>query len=142
MFSFNRPKTIELLYIATMFWKRVDIVRVLTTKSGSGEIYVVCLDFIGTVEDDVMERLYKYLEGGEGVDEWLVEGELYEKFVKRIYNCHKLLTLRRITTINQFMFRFFNHDYVDKNAQIKTFVKEYTIFYMKYFMEYIKMTDK
>jgi len=58
---------------------------------------------------------------------------------KRLNISHEILTLRRITTINSFMFRYFNNQYADDNPEIKLYIKHFTEYYAKYFLTYIKI---
>lgn len=154
LFSFNEKKTIELLYIACMFYERVDLVRTLTTKSGSGEMYCVCLNYnykasenssninkVQSINDKfdaknkkhLIDKLISYMNN----DKTFLLNKIDDKFIKRIINNHKLITLRRLTNINMLLFRLFNIEYIDKNPKIKIFVKHFVEYYVKYFISYL-----
>lgn len=140
MFSFNTKKMLELLQIACLFWERVDLVRLLTTKSMSGEVYCVCLNF--NYKHDVNEALsvlFKYME--EDVhSENFVLNKLDPTFVEQCVNHHKLLTVRRITSQNMFMFRFINYEYINNgNQEVKDLVKSYADYYADYFIKLFKL---
>ena len=134
LFSFNTAKTIELLQLACLFYKRIDIVRLLSNKSGSGEIYCVCLDFNydGNI-DAVMDTLLDYLNNNDG----FVLNVINEKLMSRLINHHKLLTMRRITNINMLLFRQFNYEYSKNHEKVRQFVKHLVEYYTNYFVTYL-----
>jgi len=124
-FSFGESNTIELLYITTLFFEKVDIVRLMTTKGNSGENYCVCQNFIPN-EKLTVETLINQKE------------KLFpEIFLKRIQKYHMLLTLRRMTVLNNMIFRFINHHYIQNHKEIQDVIKQYVDFYVKYFINYI-----
>ena len=133
MFSFNDVKTIELLQLVCLFYERVDLVRTLTTKSGSGENYVVCVNYNGDHVRD-MNLLLKYLEADSDT---FILNMINEKFMKRVIVHHQLSTMRRITSYNSLLFRMANYEYVLTEPEIMLYVKQLTNYYTNYFMTYI-----
>lgn len=134
-FSFNDPKTIEMLQLACLFYERVDVVRVLTTKSGSGENYCVCLNYnYKGDKQNIMKKLIDYLSAPS--DKFILT-EINNDFMKRIYDNHRLISLRRITTMNLLLFRFFNFGYIKDNQIILNYIRNYTNYYVSYFLTFI-----
>lgn len=138
LFSFNTEKTIELLYIATMFYERVDIVRLLSTKGGSGEIYCVCLNYNYPENkfEDTFNTLLKYQKNGG--KELLVDS-FDKKFIHYIVGHHKLLTARRIANTNFLIFRFLNNKIGNKYPEVLSDVKRFVKYYTDYFVNYINI---
>jgi len=142
LFSFNDRNTIELLQLACLFYETVDITRILTTKSASGEIYCVCSNFNYKGDMDKMfETLLKYLESiGEGSNNFIKK--ISKEFFDRIVNHHKLISVRRMTNYNIMIFRLNNKEYVDKYPEIMTYVKHFTNYYVKYLLSYLDLLPK
>ena len=126
-FSFSDMKTIKMLYLACLFYDRVDIVRLMTTKGNSGENYCVCSLYIGS------DANKKSIAGGH-----IELGDKFDtKFINRINMVHEILTVRRMTSINQLLFRFHNDTYVKENTELVTKTKLYADYYTHYFLNYI-----
>lgn len=137
MFSFNNIKTIELLQIACLFYERVDIVRVLSTKSGSGENYCVCLNYNYKYnKNEAINKLINYLQNN---NDTFILNKFEDKFVKRIIFNSDLINMRRICSLNGLIFRTNNYEYVRDHPIIMEYVKNYAMYYAKYFMIYIKL---
>lgn len=134
MFSFNTVKSMEFLQIVCMFYERVDMVRVLTTKSQSGEIYCVCLNFNfkGNI-DEIIKKLLSYMNSFNPDKEFLID-RFDNKFLKRLENNHNLLSMRRITTINSFIFRYLNFEYAKNKKIVRDMVKTYANYFVDYFL--------
>jgi 23S rRNA U2552 (ribose-2'-O)-methylase RlmE/FtsJ len=130
MFSFNEIKTTEMLYITCMFFENVDIVRLMTDKAGSGEIYVICTNFNYSNDDfeKVFNLLLDYLEN----DKYFLITEFDKEFVKNIKSYHKLLTMRRITSYNMMIFRRINADYENCVKYVKLFADYYANYFIVY----------
>lgn len=137
MFSFNDPKTIEFLQLVCLYYERVDLVRTLTTKSGSGENYIVCINNNGRKNIDL---LISYLNEKDN-DKFLLN-LVNEKFMKRIIIHHQIITMRRITSLNSLMFRLVNYEFTTNNPEILLYVKNLTKYYTDYFATYIKITQE
>uniref|UniRef100_A0A6C0BD69 Ribosomal RNA methyltransferase FtsJ domain-containing protein n=1 Tax=viral metagenome TaxID=1070528 RepID=A0A6C0BD69_9ZZZZ len=132
LFSFNELKTIEMLYITCMFFENVDVVRLMTDKSGSGEIYIICTNFNYEGDfDKTFNVLLDYLDNNKD-DKFIID--IFDKeFINNIQNYHRLLTMRRITNYNMLIFRQINSDY----SNAVNYVKLVTDYYVNYFFEYI-----
>lgn len=134
MFSFNDPKTIHLLYLAAKVFKKVDIVRLMTTKGVSGENYCVCISLNTDIDrEKIINKLLLHLKNSDS--------PLYTKmnstFVKRVMIAIRLFTIRRIVSYNQMIFRLLNFDFVQQHEQIVDVVKKYVDYYTNYFIDYI-----
>ena len=131
MFSFNETKTVELMYITCMFFENVDVVRLMTDKSGSGEIYIICTNFNYSKKnfDEIFNSLLDYVENNEN----FIIKKFDKEYISNIKNYHKLLTMRRITNYNMLIFRQINADY----SNCVNYVKRLTDYYADYFIEYI-----
>jgi len=136
MFSFNDPKTIEFLQLVCLYYERVDLVRTLTTKSGSGENYIVCINHNGKKD---IELLVSYLN--EKNNNKFLLNSIDEKFMKRIIIHHQLITMRRIISLNSLIFRFINYEFTAKRPEILLYVKNLANYYTNYFAIYIKITS-
>lgn len=137
LFSFNDNKTIEFLQLVCLFYERVDIVKTMTTKSGSGENYCVCLNYnYKGDKGKILKLLTDYMNAPYNT---FLLTSINDTFLKRIYENHKLISLRRITTMNLLLFRFFNYKYIKDNQDIINYVQNYTNYYVNHFLTFIKL---
>jgi len=136
LFSFAKIQTICLLYYACKCFKKVYIVRLMTTKGNSGENYCVCLDFNypETDKENLIDKLLSYL-----LDLNSTPCDRFdEKFIDRINKYHDLLSMRRIVSINYLIFRMLNKLYLKNNNEVMELAKKYVDYYTQYFLHYIK----
>jgi 23S rRNA U2552 (ribose-2'-O)-methylase RlmE/FtsJ len=143
LFSFNNTKTIEFLQLVCLFYERVDLVRTMSTKSGSGENYCICVNYnyngqLGDIEH-VIEILLKYMD--EDSDNYILSN-ISDYFLKRVLMHHELITMRRIVTINSLIFRLNNYDFVERNYRLINYVKDMADYYTNYFLEYVDLKKK
>jgi 23S rRNA U2552 (ribose-2'-O)-methylase RlmE/FtsJ len=138
MFSFVEKKTIELLSLCCLFYKIVDITRPLATKGGSGEIYIVCKNFIKLTDfDHKFNQLIKYYKNYDNNNDEFILSEFDEHILKRIIKSNYILSMRRIININQLIFRYYNTDYAQKNSEVRKYIQRYTDYYADYYLQYI-----
>lgn len=131
LFSFDQIKTIEMLYICCMFFKSVDLCRLLTDKTVSGEIYVICCDFNFEGDfDSVFEKLLDYLDSD--LNSSFIIDKFDSEFVENIKKYSDLLTMRRITNYNMVLFRRLNINY----SKAIPYVQKVTDYYADYFLQY------
>lgn len=138
MFSFIENKTIELIYLYCLFFHHVQIVRILTNKSGSAEIYVICQDFMFDKKDpkfvEMFENLIEYYRGyNKSKHLWTGFDTI---FVKRIQQSSQLLSMTRIMNLNQLIFRIINYDYAHKHSSVMDYVKMVVNYYTHYYLVY------
>lgn len=140
LFSFKYTKTKELLQMMCLFYESVDVVRLLTTKSASGEIYIVCknYNYSGNI-DEVLDKLYAYLQN-KILKSYLLES-FNSQFESRIEKHHYLLSMRRIVSLDMLIFRYLNNKYISDNPEILSMTSELTEYYKKYFIIYIKLDE-
>jgi uncharacterized membrane protein YobD (UPF0266 family) len=103
----------------------------LTTKTSSGEIYIVCLNFKGISSDELDDLIIKYDKNDIFIDHIPI------LFSQKLEKYNKLLTYRRITNLNFLLFRVFNAEYIRDNPEIIENVKEKVYHYVNYFLKYI-----
>jgi len=140
MFSFNDIKTIEFLYIVCEFYERVDLIRTLSTKSGSGENYCVCLNYnYAGNRDKVIDQLMNYMQLDNKLM-YLVP-KIDNDFLRMIMMHHELITMRRIVSVRSLLFRLYNLDYAESNPIVKKQTYQLTLYYVRFFMNYIKMVS-
>lgn len=133
IFSFHTKYSIELLAISKQYYENVFITRTLTTKSTSGEIYVVCINQKRALTDNEIEDLISKYNKGSFMDK--IPKNMSDDIIK--YN--DLLTKRRILSINFIIFRYNNIEFVHKNKVILDYVKESVDYYTNFFLRYIKL---
>jgi len=141
MFSFNLQKTIEMIYLGCYFFESADIIRLMTTKSTSGEIYIVFKNFrfednnpkFEKVFNDIITYYKNYKDNINFIN------DIDKKFMKRTSRSSNLLNMRRIISINQLIFRTINQKYVEKHGEIRDFVQGLTDYYAKYYARYVKL---
>lgn len=138
-FSFNNKETINMLQLCSLFYERVDIVRTLTTKSGSGENYCVCLNYNYDGDKETVVKLL--VESMKNPDKYICQN-INKKFMKKITKFHKIITLRRLTSFNSLIFRINNFNYALSNYMVIKYVENLTKYYTKYFIDYIKLNKK
>lgn len=135
LFTFSHIKTIELLYIVSMYYEQVDIVRPMTTKGNSSEIYCVCQNLLKSVSQSDIDKLISYLRGE--IPTFVTKFD--PVFIDRINKYHELLMMRRVVAINQLIFRMNNYEYATNNPLIREKIKLYVDYYTNYFINYIRI---
>lgn len=136
-FSFNNYKTIEIIYIASLFFDKVYITRILTTKSFSGENYMVCMNY--KENDKLLSKIIDYYKN---YDKQYLLFDINQNFLKKLSDYSELLSMRRIVSINSLIFRLLNIKYVNNNPELKKYVIEFTKYYVNYFIKYINIIDE
>jgi hypothetical protein len=118
----------------------VDLTRLMTDKSGSGEIYVVCTNFNYKKNDfdEVFEKLLKYIDADD--NEFIID-KFDEEFMDNIIKYHYLLTIRRITNYNMLLFRLYNAEYAIASKEVRMYVKHLTDYYVNYYIKYIELNE-
>lgn len=138
LFSFQSPKTIELLTLCCKYFEKVDIVRLMTDKSGSGEIYAMCQNFLFEKKDVDLTELINYYKNYKS---GYILKSIPDKLVNQLVKYDELLTTRRITNYNLLLFRFINRYFTKDNEQIKKYIKDMANCYARYFIRYIKLDE-
>jgi hypothetical protein len=143
LFSFNEEKTIELIVLSCYFFKKVDICRALTDKGASGEVYLICLDFIYDKNDKNNNELSTYIDSlldyYKNYNNNYIIDTIPINIEKRIIKHNYLMTIRRITNLNQLIFRVLNNEYIDEKPGIRDYIKQLTDYYVDYFVKYTEL---
>lgn len=142
IFNFNEQKIMEMLYIGSYFYESVDIVRPLTTKEGSREVYVVYKNF--KYEHDKIQNIYdKLIEYYTNYDQNTnIVDSIDSRFLKRVFRYDALLSMWIITNMNYTIFRMRNKKFVSCNPIIKTYIKQYANYQAEYYVTYIKLNKQ
>ena len=138
LFSFSSPATLAMLQVACRYYKHVDIVRLLTDKGGSGEVYVVCRDLVVEPTRQEVEALIDRLASRD----FTKGATFHPAFAKRVIKAHEVLSMRRIVSLNQLIFRVRNFAYADQNPDVKRYVQHYVNYYVKYLMTYLALDER
>lgn len=133
MFTFNNPQSISLLALCTEYYDKVYMTRLLTTKSVSGEIYVICMGFKydNISLDKFSDLLDKYAKGE------LLSTSICKDIGDHLVLYNDILTKMRITNINFIMFRLFNVEYARDHNDVIEYVKDSVDYYTNYYIRYI-----
>lgn len=136
LFSFSTQKTIEMLFIGSLFFETADIVRPLTTKTGSAEVYAVFKNFNGeklrSKSFDVLMEYYRKYDDLESVVE-----DIDDLFLKRIFRFSSLMYMLQITNNNLLLSKLYNVDYINHNVEVKAYIKQQANYLAEYFVKYI-----
>lgn len=138
-FSLFEEQTIQMIYIASQIFEKVDIVRVMTTKGPSGENYCVCSHLNPNINKEVyINQLLEYMKNTDAI----LFDQYDSRFIERINDINKVLAIRRITAINQMIFRLLNFTYVTEHPETIDMVQKYVDYYTNYFINYIIKNKK
>lgn len=144
IFSFSEFKTIEMLYIGSYFFESAEIIRPLTTRTGSAEVYVMYKNFKFNHDDeefiDLHGRLMKYYENYDKNTNFI--DFIDRKFVQRVHRFSLLLYMTRITNSNLLLFRLYNKEYVAHNIEVKVFIKHMADYLADYYVKHVGLDKK
>lgn len=144
MFTFFFDKTIELIYFYCLFYANVEIVRVLMTKSGSAEIYVVCRNFMYDPSDAEFQNLYNKLVQYYKIKKFsntLMIKYYDTQYIKKLLNAAEIISMTRIMNLNLLIYRVINFDYAASHKTVRNYVKNLVAYYTRYYLNYIKLVD-
>lgn len=144
MFTFYTDETIQLLNMYCMVYQTVDIVKLLTTKSGSAEIYVICRNFKYDKSDPEFENLYNrmitYYKSYKSDKKEKPFGIPDSYFMEQLKLASEITTKIRIMNINMLLFRIANTTYIKQTPTVKSYVQSVVKYYTDYFINYIKLS--
>lgn len=138
MFSYMEKKSIELLGLCCLFYESVDVVRTLSTKGGSGEIYVMCKNFIKLNDFDIKFRILIDYYKNYNENEFVLK-TINKSIISNIIKSNYVLSIRRVISINQLIFRHNNMDFVNNNKETISYVQRMVKYYVDYYMQYTKL---
>ena len=141
MFTVHTIKMIEIVWLATLLFEQVQIVKPLKTTFMSGEVYMVCKGFRDIDTDKYLEHFYRYLEHFDAVN--LVNLDIIsDEFIEQLNDCNVLMGKRRLVNINTQIFVTNNIGYYSKYPQIKRHIDNIVEYYTKYFCDYYNLTAR
>jgi len=138
LFTSYSLQTTNLMYLLSTLFEEVYLSRVLTTKSISGEVYLVCKNFKYTKKefDNQLKKIYDIYEAGS-IPSFLNIKE--DTFLNFMSECNKILLHRRIIAYRSSYFRYQNRKYTSENQKVIKYVKEMTDHYANYFITHYKI---
>lgn len=95
--------TIKILYILSLFYKQLIIVKPFTSRPANSEKYIVCKDFLG-ISKSTSDSLYTLLEEWNKSDRKIndiIGIKVPKIFIDNIYNINKYYAKQQITNILQ-----------------------------------------
>lgn len=131
LFTFYNKKTQELIYLCSKYFKKVNLVKLLTTKSNSNEIYLICEDFNGC---DELDKLIKY---HENYDDNMFVTKISSFYFDRLKICNCNFEMLKIISSNQFIFSFNNIEFINENPSIHNYILNLVSYYKKYFLTFL-----
>jgi hypothetical protein len=141
MYTVHTIKMIEIVWLATLLFEQVKIVKPLKTTFMSGEVYMVCQGFRDIDTDRYMEHFYRYMEHFDTMN--LVNLDIIsDDFIEQLSDANVLMGKRRLININTQIFVTNNTSYYAKSPQIKQHIDQIVDYYTKYFCDYYKLTAR
>lgn len=140
-FTLHEKISQDLIVLSKKLFENVYICRTLTTKPQSGEIYVVCKNFMKTEKemDELLPKLFDIYTKikNKKINSFIKENS---EFKESIININNLLLMRRITSIYFIYFRFMNSVYAKNNMdKIHNYIDDLVGHYTNYFIKYYKI---
>ena len=138
LFSIQTIKMIEFVYLCTVLFEQVYITKPLKTKLVSGEIYLVCKNFLDKDTDEYLDKFYTYIENFDTRN--LVNlDKIDDDFIDELDMCNNLMGQRRITNINKLIYLINNIEFYVQNPKIKNHIDKMVEYYVRYFCEYYEI---
>jgi 23S rRNA U2552 (ribose-2'-O)-methylase RlmE/FtsJ len=142
LFTINEPQTREFIYLLNILFEQIHITRALQTKINSGEIYIVCTNFLFTKE--AFEPLFNDLCVWYGTFRsratiGLLDNQkmmLNSHVFQRIDQANEILLKRRIISLNFFIFRYSNYYFTSIHSEIGEYILRLVDHYTKHFVIY------
>ena len=96
MFDIFNKASIDCLYILTLFYKKVFVVKPYTSRYANSEKYIVCMDFTDNVSNQIKYKLWSTLKILNNID-----FEVYniDSFLDINHNLHFTNSLEEINII-------------------------------------------
>lgn len=138
IFTIQTIKMIEYVFICSLLFEQVYITKPLTTRKNSGEIYLVCKNFLDINTDKYLEKFYDYIQNFDKTN--IINLDLIsEKFLDRINKCNEIMGKRRIININSLIFLINNMNFYTQYDEIKKYTDNIIKYYINYFIQYYKI---
>lgn len=140
----------DLVCLLSGLYEKVYVSRVLTTKPDSGEVYIVCKNFLHTKKDttNLLNDLISWYqivfpddtEHDINNTRLLVPNTIPFKFYDELNHINKIFGLRRLISMDMTYFRLYNNKFINKNPEVKEYVKKLADHYSAYFMTLYKIS--
>lgn len=127
-----------LLQLLAFVFDQVYLSRVLTTKSVSGEVYLICKGFKYDKSEfeQHLQKLYVIYE--ENSVPSFKDSNL-SAFLNQLTKCNETLLYRRIISYRSSYFRYNNRKYTTVNNEVTNYVKDLVDHYTKYYLTHYKI---
>ena len=104
----------------------------------SGEVYMVCKNFLDIDTDNYLTKLYTYIEN---FDETHIINlnNISNEFIDNLNNCNTLMGMRRLINFNTLIYTTNNFKFIVDNNTIKKHIDNIVEYYVKYYCEYYKL---
>ena len=138
LFTVHSVKMIEIVYLCSILFENVYICKPLKTTFMSGEIYMVCKNFLDIDTDNYLTKLYTYIENFDNTH--VVNLNIItDTFIDNLNNCNTLMGMRRLINFNTLIYTTNNFKFIVDNNTIKKHIDNIVDYYVKYYCEYYKL---
>lgn len=140
IFTIYENLMVDILRLASAYFETVFICRALTTKPDSGEVYIICKNFLHNKSDtdNLINDLTKWYDSvftrGAKIGAIRLLDDDNSEFNHKLDKYNELLALRRLTSINLSYFRFKNNKYITTSTNVKSYVGKLANHYSEYFI--------
>jgi len=138
LFTVHTIKMIEIVYLCTQLFENVYICKPLKTKFMSGEVYMVCKNFLDIDTDNYLTKLYQYIENFD-TPHIVNLNIISDTFIDNLNKCNTIMGLRRIINFNALIYITNNFKYVVDNNLIKDHIDNIVNYYVDYYCKYYKL---
>lgn len=138
LFTVHSIKMIEIVYLCSLLFENVYICKPIKTTYMSGEVYMVCKNFLDIDTDNYLTKLYTYIEN---FDETHIVNlnNISNEFIDNLNNCNTLMGMRRLINFNTLIYTTNNFKFIVDNNTIKKHIDNIVEYYVKYYCEYYKL---
>lgn len=133
IFSIQTVRMIEYIYLCTILFEQVYIVKPLKTKMLSGERYVVCKNFLDNNTNKYLNLFYSNFDKSSLLKNINI---IDDNFIDKLHKCNTILGQRRITNINKLIFLINNINFYAEHTIAKKHIDNIMKYYIEYYTEY------
>lgn len=115
---FAETITISYLYLLTMVFSTVNIVKPLTSHPSSSEVYIVCKDYVGYggIPFNIKNMLYHILNNFNVNYSIFPQSNIPDDFINELYQCSSIFVENQIKSICRTLYYRYKY-YVDYDNQ-------------------------
>ena len=110
IFDIHKQKTIELIYLMSIFYKEVILFKPYISRNSNSEKYLICKSFIG-ININILNKLYETIQNYDNHSS-ILKIRIPTNYIKTIYDYNKVLLYKQITDISHTILNM-NHNYSD-----------------------------